>query len=530
MYVAVGSFVLSAAAVGAGCSGPESDLATLPEVPADNPEAPTGDADSSVTSIGFQVGGELILRAGQTASIRIQVQPPGEYDVRFALLGETRDAFLSRDVTKTDASGLADTSLTVLAASSSFGVRAAAGAASKMLHIVTLEASEGSLIVTPQYEGNRAHPAWTASVHVNQTCAGLQGIPFPDGSIIVTAIGDSVRVGGIPADVPLAAVVRAEQYIGGCRTIPALRASADTFIDIDVMDRPMQISGLQLQIALGVESTPMLNPALDELAFRAVLPLAGSAPDDLAALLDAMASLAANRAAFDQARTARGWRGVLVADLDPTMVDSGLRGMIQGWMRTGLGRLSQPDAIVGTLSTLGPEGMASMELASVIGLSPEAAGFPVQSAASALAETEDFLRIGATLSWLPSPFLAAAANLVVVSEDPARTSAADAMATQFDCENMATLLVNAGATPGQAFAGCNQACMLDLCRGAMVQLWSRVAGSDLPAVPWQISAASRAEIDENARLIHVEGNWIGSLTLSEFGNSLIQGPYSGTNP
>ena len=61
----------------------------------------------------------------------------------------------------------------------------------------------------------------------------------------------------------------------------------------------------------------------------------------------------------------------------------------------------------------------------------------------------------------------------------------------------------------------------------MRELWSRVTNSDLPAVPWQISGAARAEIDINARPTSVEGDWVGSLTVSDFGVTPIQGPFSG---
>jgi hypothetical protein len=508
----------------AGCSGavtPDDDL------PDGTPGTPD-ELDSGATAIDFELGGELILRAGQTSSLRVSVQPPGQHTVRFALLGARSDAFLVNDVLETDSTGKAEASLTALAASSTFAVRAATGKVDAMLRVVTLEASEANLIITPRYGGRRATPAWTASVHVDQTCASLQGIPFADGSILQTASGESVRLDAIPADVPLAAVIRAEQYVGGCRSIPSLRASTDTFIDIDVMERPMQIADLALDLAFGVEQTEAPNPALDELAFRAVLPLSVPANDDLAALLDAMSALSEDTAAFEQARSERDWRGLLVNALGAPMAGAGLKSMIQGWMRTGLRRLSEPDAMLGRLTAVGSDGAALLELTQVIGLSPAEAGFQPQTTASALAETEDFLRIGATLDWRPSPLLSAAANLVAIEEDPARTSAADAMAEQFGCANLATLLVDAGTLPNQAFSGCGEVCVLALCRGAMVQLWSRVEGSDLPSVPWQISAASRAQIDENARLTGVAGNWIGSLTLSEFGATAIQGPYSGS--
>lgn len=516
-----------------GCGGSSEDGTGLPPITAGMVDElfPNTGAESIefelVTPVGVEdAGGELRLVAGQTARLRVQVQPPGRHTVRFALLGQAQDAFLTENVVDTQPQGSADTLLTVLAASSSFAVRAAAGRASRMLRVVTLEASQASLVVTPNYDGQRTVTGWVASVHLDQSCAALQGVPFPDGLLASESLGD-VRIDDIPADTPLAVVIRAGQFAGGCRSIASLRANTDTFIEVDVMERPMQTAGLSMALSFGVEETSMPNPALDELAFRAVRPLAGGANDDLAALLDAMSAAASDAAAFEQARTAQAWRVALLNGLAPDLPGSGLRTLVQNWMRTGLSRLQRTDAFRGTLTSLSPDGMAALELSSVIGLSPAATGFERENTASAVAETEDFLRVGATLSWRPSPLLAAAANLAALLQDPDRSTAADAMATQFGCDDVASILVEVGSVPGVAFDGCDEACALGLCRAAMLELWSRVEGSDLPAVAWQISGAARAQIDENARPTRVDGNWVGSLNVVDFGLTPIQGPFSG---
>lgn len=325
----------------------------------------------------------------------------------------------------------------------------------------------------------------------------------------------------------MAVVVRAGQFAGGCRGVPSLRANSEADVEVDVMDRPMQTSDLALRVEFGVEPTETPNPALDQLAFRAVSPLTGGAADDLAALLDAMSGLSDDPEEFEQARTAQNWRAALVAGLAPELPGSGLRTLVQNWMRGGLELLEAPGALSGTLTTVGREGFARLELQSVIGLSPEEAGFEQASPATAIAETEDFLRLGTTLDWRPSPFLAAAANRAALERDPERTSAADAMATQFGCDNVASIITDAGTAPGQAFPGCGENCTENLCRDAMGVLWARVGGSELAAVPWQISGASRAEIDDEARPTRVDGNWIGTLTLPDFGSTPIQGPFSG---
>ncbi|HWO11719.1 MAG TPA: hypothetical protein VNN80_19630, partial [Polyangiaceae bacterium] len=440
--------------------------------------------DTAPVAIEFVPATELSMVAGETSTLTVAVSPPGLHTVRFALLGEAENAFVNPSLVETGPDGFAQTSLTALAAASRFTVRAAASRLSVTREVVTLGASQATLLVSPNYLGSRPVASWAASVHANVSCASLTGVPFPDGSLLTT--GDSpVRVSAIPAEVPLAVVVRAEHFAGGCRSVPALRANSETEVSIDVMDRPIQTANLALDVSFGVEATEAPNPALDELAFRAVSPLTGGASDDLTALLDAMADAAQDRAAYDQARAAQGWSAALVAGLAPELPGSGLRSLVQGWMRAGIERLEQPGAMRGSLVSLGPDSEAAFTLESVIGLTPQAAGFAAQNGASAVVEMEDILRLGTTLDWQPSPLLAQAATLSALELDPERVSAADAMATQFGCDDVARILVEAGASAGEAFAGCDAACTLALCEAAMGELWSRVAGSNLPAVPWQ---------------------------------------------
>jgi len=526
-------FALAAAALGAlalgpaGCSGSVQDDPGLPPPTVGVEVDPFEDSASSVS---FESGQELSVVAGAPRLIRVQVQPPGVHTVRFALVGrEAQDAFLSHDIVVTKEDGVAETMLTVRSASSNFEIRAAAGRiANARLVIVTLQAALGRLILQLNYPGHRTVARWVASVHVGLTCADLQGPPFADGTALSTSVRDPVQLDRVPAGSALAAVVRAEQFAGGCSNIDSLRAGTDTLTDVDIFDRPLQIGALDLRLALSVDNTAGLNPALDELAFRAASALTQPNGDDLASLLDAMSLLSSDPAAFEQARSAQSWRTVLVGGLASELPGAGLRSMVHDWMRTGLGRLGAADAIVGRLSAPSSEGVATLTLSSVADLLPLAAGFTAQNTAVVSAETDDLLRVGTTLSWQPTPFLAATASLAAIAESPTtRSSAADGMAEKFGCSNVAELLVDAGATPGAAFPGCGQNCMQTLCRSAMAELWARVSGSDLPAVPWQISGASRAQIDGEARPTSLAGNWVGSLTVTDLGDAPIAGPFAG---
>jgi hypothetical protein len=546
-------FTLSWAAFGCGSNGSADALPPIGEG-VSNDIFP----DTLATAVEFRPPGELTLFAGRSAELVVQVTPPGVHTVRFALLGRTENAFLDESVVMTQPDGSATTRLTALAAGSNFTVRAAAGRASGSLAVITLEASLASLDVTPNYGGDRAVDEWVASVHLDTTCSALPGIPYPDGMLPTTGTG-TLRLEGITAEVPVAVVVRARQFAGGCRSIMPLRASSLSSVVVDVMDRPMQTEGLSLELGLGVEATEAPNPALDELAFRAAGALAGGANDDLAALLDAMSAIADDPVAFEAARAAQAWRAALVNGLAPELPGSGLRTLVQNWMRSGIELLEAPGAFRGTLVALPPGTLppvptdadsgagdatapetpptdnvaparveaASLSLESVIGLPPAQTGFQEQNAATTIAEAKDFLRLGVTLDWQPSPFFSAAANRAALDQDPARTSAADAMATEFGCDDVASIIVSAGNVPGEAFDDCDESCALALCQGAMVELWSRIAGSNLPAVPWEISGASVARVDAEARPMRVDGDWIGTLSVPDFGATPIQGSFSG---
>lgn len=519
--------VLAAAAV--GCGGSDSASSDLPPAQAGSDDGVF--ADTGVVGLTFEAGAEVALVAGESHVLYVQVQPAGRHTVRFAVL-QAMDggAFLSDDVVETRDDGSAETRLTVLSATSPFTIRAAAGRVESTLRVVPIEAAVATLLVTPKYGGDRAAGRWSASVHVDQTCAGLQGVPYPDGTHLATTTAPPVQLEGVPANRPLAVVVRAEQFAGGCRGLSPLLANSRTEIEIEVFDRPMQISDLDLGLGFSVEAAEELHPALKELAFRAASALT-SGGTDLGAVLDTMGTLSDDPTAFELARASQGWVALLATSLTEQVASTGLRAKVQSLMHEGLWGLYQQSALAGRLHSTAATGEASLTLASVIGLPPDRVGFAVENAASVAAETEDYLRIGTTLSFQPSLLLSEAATLAAIAENPVRTSASDALASEFDCARIGAQLVDAGTLPGEAFPGCDADCVRELCESAMGVLWARVQGSNLGSVPWQFSGAARASVDENARPVRVSGTWVGSLTVPDFpeppGPVAIQGPFIG---
>jgi hypothetical protein len=300
-------------------------------------------------------------------------------------------------------------------------------------------------------------------------------------------------------------------------------------VTLEVVDRPMQVDDLAMEVNLGLVLSADLLPAFDELIYRAVSPMANGASDDLEAVLLAMATAATSPQAFTNARNANNWRNVLLGN---PLAGNGLRTLSRTWMQRGLTRLTVTDAFRGSLTSSAGGGGGSLTLTTIAGLDPVEAGFGAEHTASIEAETNDFVRIGATLPWLPTPLLSNLAKLEAVVQFPEATTAAQALAQAFDCANVGTLLVdaNGNAPAGQSFAGCNLTCTIDLCQQAMVSLWTRVDGSSLPAIPWDISAAAQADLDASAHPKSLDGRWVGSLPVQDFGTAPMGGAFGALKP
>src|SRR5688572_7930394 len=281
---------LMATAVGCGTSlSPEAD-----DPPSMEPEGPDPFPDSGAETLTFNVGPELLLQAGAQQVLEVTVEPPGEHTVRLAVLGDGAEAYLSESIVVTDSGGVTPpVTLAVVSAGNDFIVRAAVGNLRSELHVVTLPASTGTLVVTPTYTKTRPVAEWTASVHLDKRCEDLTGTPPPDGSLPrAAADGEAIYLASVPVGRALAVVMRAEQFAGGCRNVDPIQAGTETPVSVEVMDRPMHVDGTDLALSLGLALSGEVVPALEELIFRAVAPMAGGAADDLEAVLVAMAQQA----------------------------------------------------------------------------------------------------------------------------------------------------------------------------------------------------------------------------------------------
>jgi hypothetical protein len=523
--------LLAALLLPCGCGSSADDLPSDPGETG-TPTDPFG--DSGATLVRFLGGeGDLTLTAGAEQELSLEVLPLGKHTIRLSLVGNAGQAFLSDGIIYTDDDGVAPpVTLTVLEGNTEFTVRAAAGRVEAELRVVTLPADTGTLLIAPQYAGNREIEQWVASVHVDTSCDELEGSPPPDGDIVVeSAPGRPIRLSNVPAGRRLAVVVRSEGVVAGCNDAAPIAAGAEANVTLEVIDRPMQVDSLALDVNFGLFLTSDALPAFEELIYRAVSPMVAGASNDLTAVLNAMGDAASSPQAFNNARVANDWTGVLLANMNSTLAGNGLRTLSRTWMQSGLNRLAPSDSFRGTLSSEdGTTG--TLTIASVAGLDPEEAGFEADHPTSIDTETNDIVRIGTTLLWRPSPLLSNLAKLEAVVQFPEATTAAQALAQAFDCSNVGSALVaaNGSAPEGQSFAGCDLECTVDLCSQAMVTLWSRVDGSDLPMIPWDISAAARAELDDQAHPESLDGGWAGSLPVQDFGTAPMTGDFGAISP
>lgn len=520
--------LLAALLLPCGCGASADELARDPDEGSGTPRNPF--EDSGATQIRFLSGeGELTLTAGAEQQLSLEVLPLGRHTIRLTLVGDAGQAFLSHGTVDTDANGVAPpVTLTVLEGNTEFTVRAAAGLVEAELRVVTLPAETGTLVIAPQYAGNREVERWVASVHVDASCDELTGTPPPDGPIVVEAPrGRPIRLSNVPAGRRLAVVVRSEEVVVGCNDSAPIAAGVEANVTLEVVDRPMQVDSLALNVNFGLFMTADALPAFEELIYRAVSPMVAGASNDLQAVLNAMGDAASSAQAFNQARVANDWTGVLLANMNSALAGNGLRTISRTWMQRGLNRLIPSDSFRGRLASEdGASG--TLTIASVAGLDPEEAGFGADHPAFIETETNDFVRIGTTLMWRPSPLLANLAKLEAVVQFPEATTAAQALAQVFDCSNVATRLQ--AANQESPFVGCDLACFADLCSQAMVTLWSRVDGSDLPVIPWDVSAAAQAELDATAHLESLDGSWAGSLPVQDFGTAPMNGDFWAVTP
>jgi hypothetical protein len=490
------------------------------------------DAGAPSLSIAFTEP-DLSTVPGKSNSVAVQVTPAGEYVVRFALVGDARDAYLDRSAVRTADDGTASVELTAPSSAATFTVRASIGAVSADL---SASAGDGfaSLQVEPQYAGNRAVSTWVATVRTGgPSCDSLLGVPPPDGPLAAQADANNAPiVKGVPVGTALTVTLRAGHFAGGCTELAGVVAGQANTVQVTVVDRPLQMGSVNVDVNLGLDRTADVANAWQSLGTNIANSFVDGAASDASALLDAMqdATPAVSQDLFIQARQTNRWDSVLDAALDQKLGQNGVRGTVSDWITDALPTLSK-GLVTGTLSSTGAVlGSAVIDVSSVGGLPPAAVSAPASLSVSWSPQSGDQVLFGGVLSLAPSSLATALAASSAAKASPGATSVPSALAA-LTCGTTVTTLVGSSATDA-AYFECDSSCILARCQAALTAMWGRAVASTGTTTPLVVAASGAARVDDGAAPDGFTGTWVGSLSFgtllpTRVGGSAIGG---GTSP
>lgn len=499
------------------CGSDDADVDGDAAVDATPPGAPT---EAAATGAAFSVEA-LVMTPGEARELTIRIDPPGQYRVRFALLGDALDASLDRTEVETDETGRATVGITAPtnATSAEFRVRASVGAdVATELDIAVTSSATGTLTVSPAYAGARSVKFWVASAHPATSCADLTGTPPADGEIVDEAAFGYDPILEVPAGRALAVTLRGEEKIAGCLEVPPVAAHALATVSVPLSDVPLRMAGVELDLTLDLASivptwSVLLEPAVAALSTA----LLGASDDDLDALLDAMVEVAPTRtsdADFAAARASGGWDGALYSHAARLGGERLLRDAVEGWLTIGAAELEANATLVGRVTPVaGVAGKADFVAASLAGRGAEEAGLPASTLASWQSEPGDRLLLGLRLPWDPAGPLLALGTATALAAHPTAASVPQALAEVVDCPALgADLRVRALGAMGT----CDGACTADVCVLALAELWDRTASDAEPvAASIELSATAAAEVDPRARPIACAGTWTGRVAVGD---------------
>lgn len=491
-----------------------------------SPRADSGTENEEVDSIRLEVLSSS-MEPGETTEVIVEVSPAAVHQVRLAVLDGESGAYLENPSLTTDPAGVGRTRLTVVARNhDSLTVLAQSGDETAKSVIKVLEPSVADLTVVPLYSGSRAFESWQIAWVAGSGCnssyddaAWDSALTFPreyseDGS------PPAYHQENVSARHPLTVLVKAERFAIGCVGGVMLTPKTDNRVEVPITQRLADVSRLSFPIEMNVSSesefwTAFLAP-IDETPYLTVLTtrFRGEANSDAEALLDTMAQLASDGAAFGERRSAAGWDSVLANKLSPEGAQSGLSSRVQRWLQEGATLLQHPRAFMGTLRVQELGQRAELNVQSVAGACPEACGVPASHLASVTVDAQDVLRVGLDLRFLPAPLFTCLADASVAStSDAGAADVLSALAVDFDCNLVAEWM---SGEDGLLFQGCDATCGAGLCSDALAEMWRRVAESDIAEASFEVNAAGKAALSEEAMVVGVDANWVG--TTSFFGS------------
>lgn len=513
---------LVALTVGIACTtdsgGPERRTTPDPSLRTD-----AGPDNEKVDSVRLEVV-STAMEPGETTRVTVEVLPPAVHQVRLAVLDGESGAYLENPSLTTDATGIGNTRLTVVARNhDSITVLAQSGDETAKKQVKLLEPSVADLTVVPLYSGSRAFDSWQIAVLPGSSCSSSYDDSAWDSALTFEreysddGSPPTYRQSDVSARHPLTVLVKAESFALGCVSGVMLTPKTDNRVEVPITQRLGDVSRLSFPIEMNVapESefwTAFLAPT-GETRYLTTLTSAfrDKSDSDLDALLDTMAELASNESLFLESRSANGWDALLTAKLSAEGAQSGLSSRIQRWLQEGATLLQGARAFVGTLAVHELGQRAELKMQSVAGKCPEACGLPVSHLASVTVDAQDILRVGFDLLFLPSPLFTCLADASVASTgDAGASDVLSALAVDFDCSLVADWM---SGEDGLLFEGCDTACGASLCGDALAGMWQRVRDSDATESSFEVNAAGKAVLSEDATVTGVDANWVGTTSF-----------------
>ncbi|NRA34117.1 MAG: hypothetical protein HRU17_12325 [Polyangiaceae bacterium] len=449
------------------------------------------------------------MTAGTDLTLTVAVSPPSSTQLRFALLGDAQDSFLSTTTAQTSAEGRTSLQLSSRTTLGSFSIRAWNEDGSGEAAIRVTLPGHGSVRVFPDYDGTRSPTDWVASITIlgsvaadaSDPCGLPLAFPLDDGPLSTTGAAANLVLPQVSAGQDLTVLVRSGQFVAGCIVADSITARSESTIVVPVHDRPMNWFNQAMSVSLDID----VEDALDS---QFLLVGTDAFPAEASTLLDAMAASASpDSASFETARTNNSWDTTLTGR--PLFVDqSPVSGVVNHWLKLGFQRFLT-EGLRGTLTNIDTEaGTGHFRIDRFGGLDAVRSG--LQSAevdVRIVIEAGDQFRFAtdvadSELLWAPGGLGTELMALASISP----TEGAEIRRTDL-CTDVSLVLLGINTN---AFANCNAACVDELCRDALDTLGA-TSGPSSSAQALVITAAGQAIVDDNAYVEKIDGQWIGQL-------------------
>jgi hypothetical protein len=489
-----------------GSSDPTGETTGMP------PASPPPDA-----MLVFEEEGTLALAPGETRTVTVTATPPNSYEITFALLGAPLDASLNKSKVAADSDGQASVTLKAPNASTTFRLRASIkeGVFAE-LPIAVSDKGFGSLRVIPVYGGLREVTTWVASAVTGTNCKAIadqlpEKLQAPQNA--TAPAGAEPLIESVPVGPNVAVVLRAGYYMWGCTDEPNLKAGQELNVKVPVIDRPIDLSGtdLDLELPFEAEGAPYAD-IMKEAAFGLVGGLLPSSLDGASsALLDAMIATSPPDVAdlLTDERANQGWDAKAGEHLGALTTPP--KEQILEWIESKLKPEGDPliamSGISGRLvAAKNAPNKALFQVTSFGGVDAEAAGIPASHLMTWTADASDTVMLGGTLYWMPSRYVGGVA-LQAAKEALGVMSMSEALGAIFNCSELAASLAGG--------MSCDAACLEALCQTALGDLWKNgLEASAQAGIVGEIgiTASAKAKVDNYAAPMSFKGNWFGTLS------------------